>query len=587
LNHVSKRFVVGTRTSKLASWQTRRVIEMLSAAWPGVTCETRPFTTKGDKTLDKPLPEIGGKGLFTQELEDALRRGEIDAAVHSLKDLPVEDAPGLTLGAVTARADAGDCLVARDGWTLETLPRGAVVGTSSVRRMAQLLARRPDLEIRSIRGNVETRIRKVKEGQYDATVLARAGVERLGLEEHVTEKLDLDVMLPAPGQGALAVQCRADDKETLEMLAAIDEPATRAAVAAERSFLEGLGGGCSAPVGAFAQSSGAGPPWKLSMRAVVGSPDGKRMIRLEEAGDDPAVLGRSAARTAAERGAKEILSEIEAASSQRTLTQRSPAMGTLSPLGGRRVVVTRSREQASAFCSKLSGLGAETVVIPAIRIVEADDPAAIDRAMETFAEYAWVVFTSVNGVEMFWAHLEARGLDDPKFADAKVAAVGPATADALRERGVDVDFVPESFVGEEIAKGLKGISGKRVLLLRAVMAGDELPGILSSRGAVVDDVAVYRNVPADIDSAMLSELNKGVDVVAFTSGSTVRNFVAAVKTQPGGDDLLSSLRFACIGPATADAARESGLNVDVVAGVHTTDGLIDALVDHFEEEKQK
>jgi len=303
--------MVGTRTSQLAMWQTRRVIEMLQDAWSGLECDTKTFTTKGDKTLDKPLPEIGGKGLFTHELEEALRRGEIDLAVHSLKDLPVEDAPGLTLGAISTRAQPGDCLVARDGWTLQNLPQGAVVGTSSIRRQAQLLAVRPDLEIRSIRGNVETRIRKVKEGQYDATVLARAGLERLGLDGEITDAFDFNVMLPAPGQGALAVQCRADDEETLELLAALDEQAVRAAVTAERTFLEGLGGGCSAPVGAFARPADGASSSTLEMSAVVGAPDGKTMIRLDGKGDDPAGLGRELAREALERGAGDILGELD------------------------------------------------------------------------------------------------------------------------------------------------------------------------------------------------------------------------------------------------------------------------------------
>jgi hydroxymethylbilane synthase len=175
------------------------VIDLLQAAWPGLQCESRPFQTQGDKILDKPLPQIGGKGLFTAELERALIDGRIDLAVHSLKDLPTDDTPGLTIGAITDRADARDGLVARDGLTLATLPEGALVGTSSVRRQAQLLAHRPDLRVTSIRGNVETRLRKVLEDHlYDATVLAAAGLERLGLTQHVTEWLDWETLCCLP-----------------------------------------------------------------------------------------------------------------------------------------------------------------------------------------------------------------------------------------------------------------------------------------------------------------------------------------------------------------------------------------------------
>jgi hydroxymethylbilane synthase len=213
--------IIGTRTSKLARWQAEHVSQGLKRAWSGLTCQIQPFVTKGDKTLDEPLPEIGGKGLFTAELEQALREGTIDVAVHSLKDRPVENAPGLTIGAILAREDVADGLVTGSGCLLAELPPGAVVGTSSLRRQAQLLAVRPDLEVKSIRGNVDTRIRKVRDGEYDAVVLAAAGLRRIGLEGAVAEWLSLSMMLPAPGQGALAVQCRNDDQITLELLSSI------------------------------------------------------------------------------------------------------------------------------------------------------------------------------------------------------------------------------------------------------------------------------------------------------------------------------------------------------------------------------
>jgi hydroxymethylbilane synthase len=568
---LKKRLVIGTRASKLAVWQTRRVVELLSDAWLGLECETRRFDTRGDRMLDKPLPEIGGKGLFTLELEEGLRSGEIDAAVHSLKDLPVEDAPGLTVGAVAERADAGDCVVAQSGWTLETLPRGAIVGTSSLRRRAQLLSVRPDLDIRSIRGNVETRIRKVIEGRYHAAVLARAGVERLGLADHITERLGLDVMIPAPGQGALAVQCRKGDEETLRLVAAIDVPDLRAAVTAERVFLEELGGGCTVPVGAFALARETAPPWKMTLVAVVASPDAHGTIRLEQKGDDPVELGRTAANEAIARGASDILLQVE--------TVHRP------PLEGRRVVVTRAGEQAAGLYQRLVELGADPILAPTIRIAPVEDGSKVDAVLTAFVRYQWVVFTSVNGVEVFWQILLAKGLDSSIFAGVKTAAVGTATARALTDRGVAPDFVPAKFVGEEIAKGLDDVSGKRVCLLRADNAGKALVEILQSRGADVEDVAIYRTLPDNLEPAVLEELKRGVDIVTVTSGSTVRAFVSAMKTDDDTARALPKMRFACIGPVTADAARELGLDVVVVAETHTTDGLADALIAHFEEEK--
>jgi len=293
-----------TRPSALARWQTQWVIRALQAAHPGLACREEVIVTHGDRVLDKPLPEIGGKGLFTQELEAALLSQRVDAAVHSLKDLPTEMPAGLTVGAIPQRADVRDALVSALGYTLETLPQHAVVGTSSLRRAAQLLAVRPDLRIRPLRGNVDTRVRKALEGQYDAIVLAGAGLVRLGLAEHVSQWLPLDVMLPAPGQGALAVQCRAADRETLDLLRAIEHAPTRAAVEAERAFLEALGGGCAVPVAAYAEALPEGGLW---LAGFVGAADGRGHWRGTLMGETPRALGQALAAKALAEGARQWL----------------------------------------------------------------------------------------------------------------------------------------------------------------------------------------------------------------------------------------------------------------------------------------
>jgi hydroxymethylbilane synthase len=269
-------------------------------------CETIVITTTGDRNLHQPLPEIGGKGVFTEQLESALASGGIDFAVHSLKDLPVDEPPGLAIAAVSAREDARDVLVSARGWTLATLPFGARVGTSSQRRQAQLKAVRPDLDVQPVRGNVETRIRKASAGDFDAVVLAAAGLSRLGLETHSYEYLPFEVMLPAPGQAALAVQCRSDDAETRRFLAIIDHPLTHAAVTAERCFLKSLGGGCSAPVAAYAQSSAGRPGW-FTLTGLALSTDGARIIRVIGEGDDPQRLGVRLAQEALRQGAGELV----------------------------------------------------------------------------------------------------------------------------------------------------------------------------------------------------------------------------------------------------------------------------------------
>jgi hydroxymethylbilane synthase len=292
-----------TRPSALARWQTARVIQLLQASHPGLECSEYVIATTGDRLLDRPLPEIGGKGFFTAELEQALLSGKLQAAVHSLKDLPVEESPGLVLAAVPERESARDVLVSAQAWTLSDLPEGARVGTSSLRRAAQLLARRPDVLILPLRGNIDTRVRKVLDGEYEAIVLAEAGLTRLGLRAHVREVFPLEVMLPAPGQGALAVQCRADDAESIALLAAIHDPITMAEVRAERAFLAGLGGGCSLPVGAFAEKEDD----TIILTGGVISPDGKQAIRLSAVDNDPIRLGERLADLVLERGAAGLL----------------------------------------------------------------------------------------------------------------------------------------------------------------------------------------------------------------------------------------------------------------------------------------
>lgn len=298
-----KPIIIGTRTSKLALWQATQIKQLLEAQFPEITCSFKEIITKGDKTLDKPLPEIGGKGLFTAELESMLRHGRIDLAVHSLKDLPIDDAPGTTVGAICQRADVRDVLIAQNGETLYDLPHGAVIGTSSLRRKAQLLAHRPDLDVRSIRGNVDTRIAKVRRGDYDAIVLAAAGVSRLGLNDNISDRLPTSLMLPAPGQGALAVQCRANDEACRTLLAAIDDATVRACVTAERAFLASLGSGCSLPVAALATTRKA----TIHLTGLVAAEDGQRMIRVSGNGRHPQQLGAKLAQQAKAQGAEALL----------------------------------------------------------------------------------------------------------------------------------------------------------------------------------------------------------------------------------------------------------------------------------------
>ena len=292
---------IGSRGSKLALWQARWV----ASQFPGA--EVMVIKTTGDKITDVPLAQVGTKALFTKEIEEALVEGRIDLAVHSLKDVPAQIDPRLTIAAVPAREDVRDAMVGRK---LADLPQGATVGTSSLRRAAQLRHARPDLRVEMLRGNVDTRLRKLEEGRYDAIVLAAAGLRRLGFENRIAELLDPAVMCPAIGQGALAIETRADDETTRRAVAALDDAPARAETTAERALLAELGGGCQVPVGASARVEGE----RLRLIAVVASPDGAELIRtaLEGPASDAAALGRAAARELLARGADRILQQVYA-----------------------------------------------------------------------------------------------------------------------------------------------------------------------------------------------------------------------------------------------------------------------------------
>ena len=302
---------IGTRRSQLALWQTHRVRDLLLANHPDLTIDLVHMTTKGDRILDKPLPEIGGKGLFTLELENALVNGKIDLAVHSLKDLPTEMVEPFALGAILPRANPFDALVSRERYTLATLPQGATVGTSSLRRRAQLLAFRPDLKLENLRGNVDTRVAKAYDptGPYAAIVLAVAGLQRLDRDDDdISEIIDSSVMLPAPGQGAVAVQCRANDDRVLALLIELDDQATRVAVTAERAFLQHLEAGCRLPVAAYATLDDN----TISMTGRVSGLDGTRAITVQgnDTVENAVDLGVRLAEDALLQGADALLAEI-------------------------------------------------------------------------------------------------------------------------------------------------------------------------------------------------------------------------------------------------------------------------------------
>ncbi|MGB5984193.1 MAG: hydroxymethylbilane synthase [Desulfobacterales bacterium] len=306
---MAAKLIIGTRGSKLALWQANWVKQALESLHPDLSCKLSVIKTQGDKILDVPLAKVGGKGLFVKEIEEALLRGDIDLAVHSMKDMPAALPEGLTIGAIPRRETPNDVLISKNDLHLDALPQGAVIGTSSLRRAAQLRNARPDLTIRSLRGNVPTRLRKLQEENLDAIVLAAAGVKRMGLADHISQELPSDVMLPAVGQGALCIETRAEDPQVTPRIAALEHEETRIAVTAERAFLKRLEGGCQVPIAALAVVSGK----LIHLASLVADLNGTRLIRSFRKGwkDSAVQLGVDAAEELLFRGAAGILDELK------------------------------------------------------------------------------------------------------------------------------------------------------------------------------------------------------------------------------------------------------------------------------------
>ncbi|WP_104202972.1 hydroxymethylbilane synthase [Billgrantia saliphila] len=301
---------IATRKSQLALWQAEHVRDLLMAEHPGLTVELVALSTRGDKILDTPLAKVGGKGLFVKELEEAILDGRADIAVHSMKDVPMHFPEGLGLSVIFAGAEPTDAFVSNDYGSLDELPQGARVGTSSLRRGLQMRETRPDVEILTLRGNVQTRLAKLDAGEFDAIILATSGLKRLGLGERIAQELPPEVCLPACGQGALGIECRSNDPELISLLAPLDDPITATRVRAERAMNTRLEGGCQVPIGGYAVFEEDGQT--LWLRALVGNPEGTEVLRAEGRGSihEPEALGVRVAEDLLEQGAGEILAQV-------------------------------------------------------------------------------------------------------------------------------------------------------------------------------------------------------------------------------------------------------------------------------------
>jgi hydroxymethylbilane synthase len=530
---------IGTRGSALALAQAHLVEEALLAF--GVGAQLVIIETAGDRRA----PDMAwGEGAFVVAIQQALLDGSVDLAIHSAKDVPTQTHPGLTIGAYLRRADHRDCLVTRVDEpiaSLDDLAHGARVGTDSPRRTGFLLARRPDLRLTPLHGNVDTRLRRLDEGQADALVLAVAGLTRLGRADRIGPVLDPTIVPPAPGQGAIAVETRADDAELLRTLGAIDDPATRTAVEAERLVLQLSGGGCRSPIGAYARVEDG----DLVLVAGYAAPDGAVATVEEVRGP----LAGSAAMVDA------LVRSLQAKVGVREGRLRA------------RVLVTRPAGQAREILEALADHAVEGVEVPALVI----EPLGRDELLalgEQLSTVDWVVVTSPNGAEavaaasaaLAPAALGALGPGALTPASPSWAAVGPETAAVLESAGITPVWVPTEASGRSLAQQLPIQKGDRVLLARTPIADEDVAARLTERGALVREVAAYRTAPApeasrQVLAGALSG-NHPVEAATFLSVSAVRGILDVAG--PEHRDQVLAIPAICIGPGTAAACREAG-----------------------------
>lgn len=546
-------FRFGTRGSALALAQTAIVLDHLRAGFPGINAEAVVVRTEGDIDRTSPLTVIGGRGVFTNALEAALLVGEIDAAVHSAKDLPSQLHPHAPIVAFPQRDDARDAFVSRRNVALAALPPRPTIGTSSRRREALVRRLRPDARIVSIRGNIDTRLRQADSGALDGIVIAAAGLLRMGWGDRISQVFAIEEMPPAPGQGAIAVQARAGS-ELATLLAAIDDPAVSSPVQIERAFLAALGAGCAMPVGAIALTV----PGGFRLVAALGDDDGDQIAFV----DVPLRPGDE------EGHAAEIAERMKASSVRSVVAtgRTKPADGI--DLRGLRIVVTRPRAQAGPLIDLLRQRGADVVPLPAIRVEAVRDTRALDGALREAqrGQFAWIVFSSANAVAVVARRLEALGIAPRTLSHVKIASIGAATAAAAARAGLHTSVLPDSATAAALAKAVcsSATIGDRVLYPRSAIARGELERTLRAAGLEVVALDVYETLAEqDIDVAALDRVRGGdVDVVTFSSPSSVRGLLDLL----GPDRIvLDRLAIVCTGPVTAEAASEAGLPVAAVS----------------------
>ena len=512
---------IATRNSPLALWQANFVKEQLQNAHSEIVVEIVSMTTRGDQLLDRSLVAAGGKGLFLKELEVSLLNNETDIAVHSMKDVPVDLPRGLEIPVVCEREDARDAFVSNDYQNLYALPKGARVGTSSLRRVAQLKNAFPNLDFIELRGNVNTRLRKLDNADYDAIILAAAGLIRLGLSDRIRQYITPELCLPAVGQGIVGIECRSDDNVTKEILAPLHSKESALFLAAERAMNAGLEGGCQVPIAGYAQLDKG----KIRMRGVVGDPDGTRVLRAEASSAKVTAqyaktLGDQIAHDLLMQGAGSILAEV----------YREPMK--LKKLSKPMVLLTRQHRFLGNTAAILQRLDFQPTHVPTISV----EPNYSPELLDLFAHldrYTDILFVSRNAVEVGMSMITQQG-GIP--SDINVMAVGSETAKQLFRYGVDAMFPSQGSGAEALLKvsQLKNLNDRRVLIVRGEHGLTWPSEEMRKRGATVDEAVCYQqSVPEKSESQLSDALaqNEQLEGIFIHSSQSLRNLMAIAGSQ--------------------------------------------------------
>ncbi|MEI7526108.1 MAG: hydroxymethylbilane synthase, partial [Mariniphaga sp.] len=556
---------------KLALYQAFLVQEELQKHYPDTTFIIEIIKTKGDQILDVALSKIGDKGLFTKEMETALFNGEIDMAVHSLKDLPTRFPEGAMLGAVLKRGDIRDALISLDGRKVKDLTSDDVIATSSLRRKAQLLRINPDFKIIEIRGNVNTRIRKMQEGYCNVMVMAGAGLQRLEMGEYISELFDPELMIPACSQGAIAVEIRENDPATADLVSKINHTESFAATEAERTFLGTLEGGCQIPVGSYTEIEGD----KFKITGFISSIDGSKFLRESAEGplSDAVYLSARLAKSLYNQGGAQILSEIRIetlANPQAVLTLKDKV-----------IISTRALEASDTLPEIIRSSGAKLLSLPMIEIIPSPLDTQMTEDLNNLDSFDWIFFTSKNGVVNFFKQLIDLKGNTTLPKTLKIAVIGLKTGLELEYYGYAPTFISEENTAEEFLNRFEAKykpANLKILLSLGNLADNTLENSFSIRN-ITRRINVYQTVkPTQADQAILDQIkNDAYDLIVFTSPSTFNNFCTFIEPS-----LLGRLKIASIGSVTTKAIQKAGFEPLFTARKSNAEGIRDAINEFYQ-----